>query len=144
MVGELMYPTLRKWTGGASLPLPLFLSTPFLSTSSTQTIEAPRTASSSYTQTNIYSYGKANMVQTKDGATENPWITYMRTCAANYRAGLVSWEGEAYPREKSQSGRERPCTCKSSQMVSPPSHAKRKRGTEASASEPSKKSKNMK
>ena len=79
------------------------------------------------------------MVQTKDGATENPWITYMRTCAANYRAGLVSWEGEAYPREKSQSGRERPCTCKSSQMVSPPSHAKRKRGTGASASEASKK-----
>ena len=76
------------------------------------------------------------MVQTKDGATENPWITYMRTCAANYRAGLPV---EAYPRKVSQSERESPCTCQSSQMVSPPSHAKRKRGTEASASEPSKK-----
>ena len=27
------------------------------------------------------------MVQTKQGAGENPWITYMRACAANYHAG---------------------------------------------------------
>ena len=76
------------------------------------------------------------MVQTKDGATENPWITYMRTCAANYKAGVP---GEAYPREKSQSGQENRCTCQSSEMVPPASHAKRKRGTGASASEASNK-----
>ena len=66
------------------------------------------------------------MVQTKDGATENKWITYMRTCAANYKAGLPV---EAYPREKSQSGQESPCTCQSStqSVVQPASHAKRKR-----------------
>ena len=66
------------------------------------------------------------MVQTKDGATENPWITYMRTCAANYKAGLPV---EAYPREKSQSGQEGPCTCQSSpqSVVQPATHAKRKR-----------------
>ena len=28
-----------------------------------------------------------SMVQTKDGAATNPWIEYMRACAANYRAG---------------------------------------------------------
>ena len=69
------------------------------------------------------------MVQTKDGATENKWITYMRTCAANYKAGLPV---EAYPildREKSQSGQENPCTCQSStqSVVPPASHAKKKR-----------------
>ena len=69
------------------------------------------------------------MVQTKGGATENPWIMYMRTCAANYKAGLPV---EAYPtldREKSQSGQESPCTCQSSPqgVVQPASHAKRKR-----------------
>ena len=67
------------------------------------------------------------MVQTKDGATENRWITYMRTCAANYKAGLPV---EAYTREKSQSGQESPCTCQSSPGVQPASLsvvAKRKR-----------------
>ena len=69
------------------------------------------------------------MVQTKDGATENPWITYMRTCSASYQAGLV---GE-------RSGRESQCTCQSSPSLQPASHAKRKRGTGASTSEASKK-----
>jgi len=71
------------------------------------------------------------MVQTKDGATENPWITYMRTCAANYKAGLPV---EAYPREKSQSGQEGPCTCQSSpqSVVQLASHAKRKRAVRVS------------
>ena len=76
------------------------------------------------------------MVQTKDGATENPWIMYMRTCAANYKAGLV---GEEYSREKPQPGRESPCTCQSSPLVQPVSHAEGKRAARASASEPSKK-----
>ena len=30
---------------------------------------------------------KEKMVQTKQGAGGNPWIEYMRACAANYRAG---------------------------------------------------------
>ena len=28
-----------------------------------------------------------SMVQTKQGAVANPWIEYMRVCAANYKAG---------------------------------------------------------
>ena len=28
------------------------------------------------------------MVQTKKGAGDNPWISYMRACAANYHAGV--------------------------------------------------------
>ena len=74
------------------------------------------------------------MVQTKDGATENPWITYMRKCAANYKAGPPV---EAYPlldEKKSQSGQESPCTCQSSpqSVVQPASHAKRKRAVRVS------------
>jgi hypothetical protein len=30
------------------------------------------------------------MVQTKTGAGENPWLSYMRVCAANYKAGAQS------------------------------------------------------
>ena len=28
------------------------------------------------------------MVQTKQGAGDNPWISYMRACATNYHAGV--------------------------------------------------------
>ena len=28
------------------------------------------------------------MVQTKKGAGDNPWISYMRACATNYHAGV--------------------------------------------------------
>ena len=81
------------------------------------------------------------MVQTKDGATENPWITYMRTYAAHSKAGLV---GKEYPREKPQPRQESPCICQASPLVHAASHAKGKRAARASASEPSKKSKSMK
>ena len=40
-------------------------------------------------QINISIYINTRMVQTKTGAAPggNPWIDYMRVCAANYRAG---------------------------------------------------------
>ena len=29
------------------------------------------------------------MVQTKKGAGDNPWLSYMRACAVNYNAGVA-------------------------------------------------------
>jgi hypothetical protein len=36
-----------------------------------------------------------SMVQTKQGAGGNPWIEYMRACAANYRAGQAQHHSAA-------------------------------------------------
>ncbi len=36
------------------------------------------------------------MVQTREGAQQNDWITYMRTCAANYHAAKALEGGESY------------------------------------------------
>jgi hypothetical protein len=37
------------------------------------------------------------MVQTKTGAGENPWLSYMRVCAANYKAVQSKGAGGANP-----------------------------------------------
>ena len=34
------------------------------------------------------------MVQTRKGAGENPWLSYMRACAANYQAGVPQPKGD--------------------------------------------------
>ena len=38
---------------------------------------------------------KEKMVQTKQGARGNPWIEYMRVCAANYKAGQTQHHSAA-------------------------------------------------
>ena len=40
------------------------------------------------------------MPQTRNGASENPWILYMKACAAHYRAGRTHPPVEAETSEK--------------------------------------------
>jgi hypothetical protein len=39
-----------------------------------------------------------SMVQTKDGAATNPWIEYMRACAAAYKAERAQQQGAVEPK----------------------------------------------
>ena len=38
------------------------------------------------------------MVQTKDGAATNPWVVYMKACAAAYKAERAQQQGAADPK----------------------------------------------
>jgi hypothetical protein len=39
-----------------------------------------------------------SMVQTKDGAAANPWVVYMRACAAAYKLERAQQQGAADPK----------------------------------------------
>jgi hypothetical protein len=48
------------------------------------------------------------MVQTKQGAGDNPWISYMRACATNYHAGVSQSKPAKQPVKPKTSAKAKP------------------------------------
>ena len=59
------------------------------------------------------------MVQTKKGAGDNPWISYMRACAANYKPGVAQSKPKnpAKPKTSTKAKPAKPMTEKDMQTL---------------------------